>query len=141
MELLQYYYFIPLDNFKKYIHNKGINCKLDAWLVFLCIDEPPMILNLIEKYPEFKELYADVYEICRNTEAIMGLFSKELQILDENTVQYMIDDMQDQIDAQAAAIDILSEDNRKQASTIDQQAAAIQELQQLVKSLQGNVDV
>ncbi len=71
----------------------------------------------------------------------MGLFSKELQILDENTVQYMIDDMQDQIDAQAAAIDILSEDNRKQASTIDQQAAAIQELQQLVKSLQGNVDV
>ena len=141
MELLQYYYFIPLDNFKKYIHNKGINCKLDAWLVFLCIDEPQMILNLIEKYPEFKELYADVYEICRNTEAIMGLFSKELQILDENTVQYMIDDMQDQIDAQAAAIDILSEDNRKQASTIDQQAAAIQELQQLVKSLQGNVDV
>lgn len=141
MELLQYYYFIPLDNFKKYIHNKGINCKLDAWLVFLCIDEPKMILNLIEKYPEFKELYADVYEICRNTEAIMGLFSKELQILDENTVQYMIDDMQDQIDAQAAAIDILSEDNRKQASTIDQQAAAIQELQQLVKSLQGNVDV
>lgn len=71
----------------------------------------------------------------------MGLFSKELQILDENTVQYMIDDMQDQIDAQAAAIDILSEDNRKQAATIDQQAAAIQELQQLVKSLQGNVDV
>lgn len=71
----------------------------------------------------------------------MGLFSKELQILDENTVQYMIDDMQDQIDAQAAAIDILSEDNRKQASTIDQQAAVIQELQQLVKSLQGNVDV
>lgn len=64
----------------------------------------------------------------------MGLFSKELQILDENTVQYMIDDMQDQIDAQAAAIDILSEDNRKQAATI-------QELQQLVKSLQGNVDV
>ncbi len=53
----------------------------------------------------------------------------------------MIDDMQDQIDAQAAAIDILSEDNRKQASTIDQQAAAIQEFQQLVKSLQGNVDV
>lgn len=46
----------------------------------------------------------------------------------------MIDDMQDQIDAQAAAIDILSEDNRKQAATI-------QELQQLVKSLQGNVDV
>ena len=28
----------------------------------------------------------------------MGLFSKELQILDKNTVQYMIDQMQDTID-------------------------------------------
>ena len=30
----------------------------------------------------------------------MGLFSKELQILDKNTVQYMIDQMQDTIDEQ-----------------------------------------
>ena len=30
----------------------------------------------------------------------MTLFSKELQMLDENTVQYMIDDMQDKIDEQ-----------------------------------------
>ena len=28
----------------------------------------------------------------------MGMFSKELQELDENTVQYMIDEMQDQIE-------------------------------------------
>ncbi|MBQ4530536.1 MAG: hypothetical protein IJA36_08015 [Lachnospiraceae bacterium] len=28
----------------------------------------------------------------------MNMFSKELQILDENTVQYMMDEMQDEID-------------------------------------------
>ena len=83
----------------------------------------------------------NVYTIILFEQSPNEFHTEELQILDENTVQYMIDDMQDQIDAQAAAIDILSEDNRKQASTIDQQAAAIQELQQLVKSLQGNVDV
>ena len=37
----------------------------------------------------------------------MTLFSKELQMLDENTVQYMIDDMQDKIDEQASTIDEL----------------------------------
>lgn len=83
----------------------------------------------------------NVYTIILFEQSPNEFHTEELQILDENTVQYMIDDMQDQIDAQDAAIDILSEDNRKQASTIDQQAAAIQELQQLVKSLQGNVDV
>ena len=34
----------------------------------------------------------------------MGLFSKELQILDKNTVQYMIDQMQDTIDEQKNTI-------------------------------------
>ena len=29
----------------------------------------------------------------------MGMFSKELQQLDKNTVQYMIDEMQDELDA------------------------------------------
>ena len=43
-------------------------------------------------------MYREIYELCRNVEKVMGLFSKELQILDKNTVQYMIDQMQDTID-------------------------------------------
>ncbi len=43
----------------------------------------------------------------------MGLFSKELQMLDENTVQYMIDDMQDKIDEQASTIDELQTSNQE----------------------------
>lgn len=62
----------------------------------------------------------NVYTIILFEQSPNEFHTEELQILDENTVQYMIDDMQDQIDAQAAAI---------------------QELQQLVKSLQGNVEV
>ena len=43
----------------------------------------------------------------------MGLFSKELQMLDENTVQYMIEDMQDKIDEQASTIDELQTSNQE----------------------------
>ena len=43
-------------------------------------------------------MYDNVYELCRNVEREMNMFSKELQILDENTVQYMKDEMQDEID-------------------------------------------
>ena len=43
-------------------------------------------------------MYDNVYELCRNVERVMNMFSKELQILDENTVQYMMDEMQDEID-------------------------------------------
>ena len=47
LNLLQEYYFVPLDIFRKTIQNKGIQTKLDAWLTFLTSDEPEMILELI----------------------------------------------------------------------------------------------
>lgn len=56
-----------------------------------------MILAIVEKYPEFTPLYEQAYEFCRNIEEVMGMFSKELYELDRNTVQYMIDEMQEEI--------------------------------------------
>lgn len=98
LNLLQKYYFVPLDIYRRNHQNISINTKLDAWLVFLTCDEPEHIAELIQAYPEFKCMYEDIYELCRNMEDVMGLFSKELQELDRNTVQYMIDVMQEEID-------------------------------------------
>lgn len=93
-------FFIPLDIFKENLHNKGIQNRLDAWLAFFSCCEPEDILALISRYPDFKALYEHVYQICRNTENIMDIFSKELRELDKNTTLYMIDEMQETIDQQ-----------------------------------------
>ena len=107
MDLLQEYTFIAIDIFKEILQNKGVRkCnKLDAWLVFLSVDEPETIVELIEVYPEFEPLYGEVYGMCRNMEDFMGIFSEELAILDKNTVDYMIDEMQDKIDEQKEVIE------------------------------------
>lgn len=105
MELLQKYLFIPLDIFRENVQNKTINSKLDAWLAFLSMDDPGMVVTLMEAYPDFKEMYRQVYEICRNVEDVMGLFSKELLELDRNTVQYMIDEMQEEINQYKAQLE------------------------------------
>ena len=63
-------------------------------LTFLSSDNPERILSLISEYPEFRPMCEEVYELCRNTEEVMRMFSEELAILDKNTVQYMIDEMQ-----------------------------------------------
>ena len=100
LELLQEYVFIPLDIFKDNLHNNNVDIKdkLVAWLIFLSVDEPEWIIKLIQTHPEFEELYLEVYTLCRNTEVMMGLFSEELLELDKNTVEYMIDEMQNIID-------------------------------------------
>ena len=44
----------------------------------------------VEKYPQFKAMYQTLYEMCRNTERVMRMFSKELRELDRNTVKYQM---------------------------------------------------
>ena len=105
MELLQEYIYIPLDVFRDIVHNKGIRNKLEAWLEFLSTDSPEEIAELVEAYPKFRKMYAEVYDLCLNVERVMEMFSKELQELDRNTVQYMIDEMQEEIDEQRQKLD------------------------------------
>ena len=101
---MQEYIFLPLDIFCEILHNNGIRNRLEAWLAFLSVDEPEMIEMLIDLYPQFQTYYREIYELCRNMEKVMGMFSKELLELDKNTVQYMIDEMQNEIDAQKGKI-------------------------------------
>ena len=105
LELLQEYYFIPLDIFHQIIQNRGIKTKLDAWLTFLTTDDPETILELTQAFPEFRQMYQDIYELCLNIEGVMDMFSKELQELDRNTVQLMIDEMQNELDHRGAQLE------------------------------------
>ena len=135
LELLQKYVFIPLDIFRTIYHNNvksnGKNSanrrwnKTEAWLTFLSTDEPEIIIELIRQYPEFKEMYEEIYVMCQNVEKVMEMFSKELIQLDRNTVQYMIDEMQDTIDVQKEKIDTHKEELEAKQETIDSQQATI----------------
>ena len=135
LELLQKYVFIPLDIFRTIYHNNvksnGKNSanrrwnKTEAWLTFLSTDEPEIIIELIRQYPEFKEMYEEIYVMCQNVEKVMEMFSKELIQLDRNTVQYMIDEMQETIDVQKEKIDTQKEELEAQQETIDSQKATI----------------
>lgn len=103
----QKFLYLALDVFRKKQDNEGVTIhnRLEAWLTFLCRDEPEIIIELIEQYPEFKPLYEDIYELCLNIEKVMAMFSKELREMDRNTVRLMIDDMQATIEQQQKKLD------------------------------------
>lgn len=104
LELLQEYTFINLDIFRKTMENRDIENELDAWLAFLSFDDPKRIAELIARYPQFKTMYQEVYDICLNTEEVMRMYSKELAELDRNTVKLMMDEMQAELDEKAAIL-------------------------------------
>ena len=96
---LQENILIAPDIFQKTIRNKPIETELEAWLTFLSCDQPERIIQLLEQFPFFKEIYQEIYDICQNIEEVMRMFSKELYELDKNTVQYMIDELEEQVEA------------------------------------------
>lgn len=132
LDLLQKYLFIPLDIFHERHYNKVVTDKLDAWLMFFCAEEPEEIVRLIENHPRFKPLYEIAYNICRNMEKVMGIFSEELLELDRNTVQYMMDEMQDEINRKKKEI-------KEMNGTIKEMNGAIKEMNGAIKEMNGAI--
>ena len=120
MELLQEFYFLPLDIYRENMDNKPIRNELEAWLAFLSFDDPERILELITAYPKFKAMYQDIYEICLNMEKVMSLFSKELRELDHNTVLYMIDEMQLELDQKKEELEEIKGELDQKKEELDQ---------------------
>lgn len=136
LELLQNFLFIPLDIFKANIQNKNISSKLDAWLAFLCMDEPEWIIRVIEAYPEFEAMYRQIYEMCLNVERVMEMFSKELQELDRNTVHYMIDEMQNEINRMGNELQQKNEELQQSKEELQQKESKIEELMRKISELE-----
>ena len=105
MDLLQDYIFISLDIFRSKMHNKKVSTLLEAWMTFFSTDDPEEIIKLITDFPQFKPMYETLYQMCRNVENVMGFFSEELREMDRNTVRYMIDELQKEVDTQKALLE------------------------------------
>lgn len=133
INLLQEYNFITLDIFRKNIYNRNIRNELDAWLTFFSVDEPERIVDLFTKYPMFRPMYEQIYNMCLNMENVMGLFSKELKQLDDNTVAYMIDELQELLDKEKEH----AEQAEARANKAEQEALVLKEELQRLRAQLG----
>ena len=134
----QKFIYISLDIFRGKQQNEDgkIHNRLEAWLTFFCRDEPEMILRLIEQYPEFKALYEDVYELCRNVEGVVEIFSKELLEMDRNTVKLMIDEMQEEIQRKEQAIQAQAQAIREKDAALKQKDIELESFVQRIVELE-----
>ena len=131
---------IPLDIFRENMHNKNIETPLEAWLTFLSEEDPERIVALISRYPEFKAMYETLYLMCQNTERVMEMFSEELRELDRNTVKYMIEEQQREIDKQKETLNEQAEQINEQAEQINEQAEQINEQAEQIEKLKKELE-
>lgn len=72
------------------------------------------MIQIMEAYPEFRAYYEDAYRLCMDVGRYIGMYSRELRELDHNTVQLMIDLMQEDLEKQKATINAITKEMQEQ---------------------------
>ena len=103
LRLLQEYYVVTLDVFRKSKYSKDIN-ELNAWLSLLTATTMDDLAALISDYPWMETICMDMSEYLYHPEEVVTMFSEALRKLDENTVNYMIDELKKERDEAVTAL-------------------------------------
>ena len=92
-----------IDVFQKSKYSKDIN-ELNAWLSLLTATTMDDLAVLISDYPWMEAICMDMSEYLYHPEEVVTMFSEALRKLDENTVNYMIDELKKERDEAVTAL-------------------------------------
>lgn len=94
----------------------------------------------MEKYPQFKAMYQNLYDMCLNVEGVMEMFSKELRELDRNTVQYMIEEQEKELERKKKEVEAKKEEVEQKKKEIEQKKKEIEQKTQENEELKMEVE-
>ena len=133
LELLQEYFLIALDVFKDKSYARDIN-ERNGWISLLAFEDAEEAERLMQVYPWLIPIYADIAAYRSNPQEVFSMYSEALRIMDQNSMQLMVDEMSQQIEEKKKIIseqDItISEQNKtisEQDKTISEQDKTISE--------------
>ena len=113
--------------------------ELNGWLALLSTDDVSRLDDLVSDYPQLEGIIADMAGYLDKPQEVVGMFSEALKILDENTVHYMMDEMQKDIDNKNELIEKQNEQiedqNRQIAELLDAFKQSQEEIAQLKELL------
>ena len=138
LNLLQEFYVVALDVFCESKYAKDIN-ELNAWLSLLTAQSVDDLAALVSDYPWMEAICKDMSEYMYDPEEVITMFSEALRMLDENTVHYMIDELQKERDEAVAALSekdaALSEKDAEIAAVLSEKNAMLSEIAALKAQL------
>ena len=126
LKLLQEYCLVALDVFREIPYSKD-RSERNAWIGLLATESVDAAELLIRDYPWLAEIYEEIAGYMRNPEEVLTMFSDALKILDNNTVQYMIEEQAQKLEEQLRQLDEQTQLLDSQNKQLDEQAQQLQE--------------
>ncbi len=134
LELLQEYCLIALDVFRKIPYPKD-RSERTGWLSLLAVEDVAQAEALQEEFPWLKEIYRDMAEYMIRPGEVLNMFSEALKILDQNTVQFMIEEQEKKLAEQLRELEEQQEALEESQKTLEESQKALEESQ---KALEEN---
>jgi len=66
---------------------KTANNKLDAWLLFVAIDDIKVKNELMRKYHDFKKTYIEALSMLRDREELISMFAIDFEQIEKNSIR------------------------------------------------------
>ena len=104
MDFLQEYCLVALDVFRQIPYAVNRN-EQTAWLSLLVTETVEEAERLMTEYPWLKEIYEEIAMLRQKPEEVLHMFSEALRIMDRNTVRYMVEDQQKELEEKQKKID------------------------------------
>ena len=94
---MQEYCLVTLDVFRRFPYAKE-RSEQTAWLSLLAMESIKDAEKLVQEYPWLEEIYKEIAMLRQNPEEVLNMFSEALRILDRNTIHYMIEELQKEVE-------------------------------------------
>ena len=130
LNLLQNYFYLPIDIFFSIVDNKSDTetlSELEAWICFIGSDKPEYVQKIVETYPQFAKMYEEIYEFRKNPKEAVGMFSEALRIMDENTVKLMIEQQKEEMKQQAEMLEEMKTQIEQKRVQLEQKDAQLEQ--------------
>jgi len=93
------------------------------------------VCRVVERYPEFWELYEEVFRFRFQKEELISMYSDALRILDENTVQYMVEEQKEEIEVLKKGLAEKERQMEEKERQMEEQQRSIEEQQREIEHL------
>ena len=139
MELLQEYCIVALDVFRKNRYPED-RSEQDAWLSLLATENLEEVGPLVHKYPWLGEIYEEMAGLMHNPEEVLNMFSEALRILDKNTVEYMVEEQQKELDEKKAELRRIQKELEENQKELEESQRVIEENQKELEESQRVIE-
>lgn len=96
--------YVALDIFHAFMQNKPIETPLEAWLMLLTTRDLGRIEELICKFPDFSDIYLEIFELRTRPEELIHMYSNVFLEADRNTERFMVDELKKEVEQKTALL-------------------------------------